>query len=68
MGVIVGTFSVAANLVSILALLKARIKKAESIEPYIQAATETAISYANAVIEAESDATPFSLFSGRNLV
>ena len=56
MGSIVGPFSVAANLVGISALLKASLKKPDSIVPYIEAATETAIQYANAVIEAGADA------------
>lgn len=55
MGSIVGPFSVAANLVGISALLKASLKKPDSIVPYIEAATETAIQYANAVIEAGAD-------------
>ena len=56
MGSIVGPFSVAANLVGISALLKASLKKPDSIVPYIEAATETAIQYANAVIEAGAEA------------
>ena len=56
MGSIVGPFSVAANLVGISALLKASLKKPDSIVPYIEAATETAIQYAEAVIEAGADA------------
>ena len=56
MGSIVGPFSVAANLVGISALLKASLKKPDSILPYIEAATETAIRYAAAVIEAGADA------------
>ena len=56
MGSIVGPFSVAANLVGISALLKASLKKPDSIVPYIGAAMETAIQYANAVIEAGAEA------------
>ncbi len=56
MGSIVGPFSVAANLVGISALLKASLKKPDSILPYIEAATETAQQYAAAVIEAGADA------------
>ena len=56
MGSIVGPFSVAANLVGISALPKASLKKPDSIVPYIEAATETAIQYANAVIEAGAEA------------
>ena len=56
MGSIVGPFSVAANLVGISALLKASLRKPDSILPYIEAATETAIQYANAVVEAGADA------------
>lgn len=56
MGSIVGPFSVAANLVGISALLKASIRKPDTILPYIEAATETAKQYAAAVIEAGADA------------
>ena len=56
MGSIVGPFSVAANLVGISALLKASLKKPDSIVPYLEAATETAIQYAAAVVEAGADA------------
>ena len=56
MGSIVGPFSVAANLVGISALLKASLKKPDSILPYIEAATETAKQYAEAVIGAGADA------------
>ncbi|MBQ9376406.1 MAG: MtaA/CmuA family methyltransferase [Schwartzia sp.] len=56
MGSIVGPFSVAANLVGISALLKASLKKPDSIVPYIEAATETAKQYADAVIGAGAEA------------
>lgn len=56
MGSIVGPFSVAANLVGISALLKASLRKPDTILPYIEAATETAKQYAAAVIEAGADA------------
>ena len=55
MGSLVGPFSVAASLVGIAPFLKASLKKPDSLLPYLEAATKTAIQYAKAMTEAGAD-------------